>query len=380
MKSSEPPKKKVYFPNLNGLRFLAALLVIIHHVEQLKLKFQLPNRFYEPFFNHAGRLGVILFFVLSGFLITYLLLLEKRETGRIAIRAFYIRRALRIWPLYYLIVFLGLFVLPQIPLLHMPVFTDQVADNFWLKLGLFVFMLPNLALVLVPIVPYINQSWTIGVEEQFYLFWPHLMKRTQHVLAALVGVILVYWSIRIGLLGLQKLQWGNPALFTHFYNFFAFFNIDCMAIGGIAAYIYFEKKESWLRLLYRPGVQLFIGATTLTLILLGAKVFYPFYALLFAIIILNGATNQDNIFRLEHPWLNYLGKISYGLYMYHSMVIGLLIVLMPKLDFFNDIVLYSASILLTIGISAFSYHLFEHKFIQMKDRFSKVLSGELARD
>lgn len=67
--------KKVYFPNLNGLRFVAAFMVIIHHVEQFKNLFGLENIFHKsPFISIVGKLGVILFFVLSGFLITYLLL------------------------------------------------------------------------------------------------------------------------------------------------------------------------------------------------------------------------------------------------------------------------------------------------------------------
>ena len=91
--------KKIYFPNLNGLRFIAAFMVIVHHVEQFKSLFGLENVFHEsPFISIVGKLGVVLFFVLSGFLITYLLLVEEEVTGTISIKSFYIRRFLRIWP------------------------------------------------------------------------------------------------------------------------------------------------------------------------------------------------------------------------------------------------------------------------------------------
>src|SRR5688572_30760956 len=97
---------KVFFKGLNGLRFFAALAVIITHVELMKGVFGLPSYWQEPFFFDLGGLGVYFFFVLSGFLITYLLLVERRQIGRISIKKFYVRRILRIWPLYYFIMVL----------------------------------------------------------------------------------------------------------------------------------------------------------------------------------------------------------------------------------------------------------------------------------
>src|SRR5688572_27055191 len=110
-------KQKIYFPNLNGLRFIAAFLVIIHHIEQLKSFSNIDNYWGTvPFIDIIGKLGVVLFFVLSGFLITYLLLAEERSFKRISIVKFYIRRMLRIWPLYFLIILLAFAVLPGISL------------------------------------------------------------------------------------------------------------------------------------------------------------------------------------------------------------------------------------------------------------------------
>mgnify|MGYP000751166612 CR=1 FL=1 len=101
----------IYFKGFNGVRFIAASAVIVHHIEEYKAVylFGRDDLWARPFVYQLGRLGVALFFVLSGFLITYLLLAEKQKTGTIAIRKFYIRRVLRIWPLYFLIVgFVGL--------------------------------------------------------------------------------------------------------------------------------------------------------------------------------------------------------------------------------------------------------------------------------
>ena len=99
---------KVYLPGLNGVRFIAASMVMVSHIEQGKSTVGLANWFSEEHpLIYRGELGVTLFFVLSGFLISYLLLTEFKTTQTISIRNFYIRRVLRIWPLYFLIVFLG---------------------------------------------------------------------------------------------------------------------------------------------------------------------------------------------------------------------------------------------------------------------------------
>jgi peptidoglycan/LPS O-acetylase OafA/YrhL len=95
---------KIYFKGLNEIRAIAALAVLFHHVELYKYRgniFSLYNTPLNPFIKSLGKNGVYLFFVLSGFLITYLLLTEKSVFNKIDIKKFYIRRMLRIWPLYY---------------------------------------------------------------------------------------------------------------------------------------------------------------------------------------------------------------------------------------------------------------------------------------
>jgi len=120
----------------------------------------------------TGKIAVICFFVLSGFLITYLLLAEERHTGSISTRDFYARRILRIWPLYYVLVLAAFFVFPRIPVfagaLKFP--EESRARSFFLYMSIF----PNLA---APF-PYLGHLWSIGVEEQFYIAWPLLLKRS----------------------------------------------------------------------------------------------------------------------------------------------------------------------------------------------------------
>lgn len=311
---------KVYFPNLNGLRFIAALLVIIHHVEQLKNIFNLNNFYYDlPFIHIIGKLGVILFFVLSGFLITYLLLAEEEVTGTISIKDFYIRRLLRIWPLYYLIVILSFFILPFISFLEVSDYTSQLFDSYNLKVLLFFLFLPNLALITFPPVPFASQSWSVGVEEQFYLLWPLLMRKSKYKLRLLFGVIVLYFVVKFGINVYVKLL-GVTKWTTLLYGFVGGFSIDCMAIGGVLAYWLYEKNYI-LKLLYSRYTQYLVYAMLFVLISFGVKIpyiHYEFYGVLFGIAILNLASNKGTIFNLENKTLNYLGKVSYGLYMFSS--------------------------------------------------------------
>ncbi len=106
--------QKRYFVNLNGVRFIASFLVLIHHIEQAKYALGIPGIYSWNVMQHAGRLGVGLFFTLSGFLITYLLIQEKNNHGDIATGKFYLRRIFRIWPIYFLLVISSYFILPHL--------------------------------------------------------------------------------------------------------------------------------------------------------------------------------------------------------------------------------------------------------------------------
>lgn len=160
-------KVKIYFPNLNGLRFIAAVLVIIHHIEQIKGIFNMDNYYGTiSFVTEIGRLGVILFFVLSGFLITYLLLKEEELFKSVNIRKFYMRRILRIWPLYFLILIITFLVLPVIEYFNWPGYTEALSShNLLLIFVFYVAFLPNLVLPLFGVVPYASHTWSIGAEE-----------------------------------------------------------------------------------------------------------------------------------------------------------------------------------------------------------------------
>ncbi len=387
-------QKRIYFPNLNGIRFIAAFMVLYDHVKHFKWLYKIDN-WQFPIKTSVGDLGVTLFFVLSGFLITYLLLEEQKEFGKIQLRFFYMRRVLRIFPLYYLIVILAFFLLPHfisIPgfvredaIYHSDKATELLPDQdpyFYKKFALFLLFLPNLCYVIHDLVPFASQLWSVGVEEQFYLFWPTLLILFKKRI--LVVFIIVLFSITCLILFLNNLphKASLAAEFSVLNSFLAYFRIDAMAMGGIMAYFLFKKKIRFLTILYSWEVQLIILSSIIILIAFNLEFgnwTQLVYAMFFSLLILNLASNPKSIVNLEHPILSYLGKISYGLYVYNPLAIILsihisLFIFKGESIGFN-IVLFACSVILTIAISALSYRFFEAKFLNLKKGFSKVLSN-----
>ena len=189
--------ERIYFPNLNGLRFIAAFLVIIHHIEQIKSFLKIDNYLEViPFVGIIGKLGVVLFFVLSGFLITYLLLAEEQKYKKISIKKFYIRRILRIWPLYFLIILLSLLILPNISIFTLPGFGKDVVHQYlFFKIILYAVFFPNLVFTLFGMVPYAAHTWSVGTEEQFYLVWPIILKYFKKFRIVLMFLIIFLYLI-----------------------------------------------------------------------------------------------------------------------------------------------------------------------------------------
>jgi len=374
--------RRVYFPNLNGLRFLAAFGVIVHHTEHLKLLYGLPSVWNtSAAIAIVGKLGVVLFFVLSGFLITYLLLVEEQQAGRISVMKFYIRRALRIWPLYYFVVALALFILPYTTLFIRPDNgLDVIHQDLQLKLVLYVTFLANVVSAIFGAVPFAALTWSVATEEQFYLIWPILMRHVRSKLGLMLAVIALYLT---GRLILETNFAGDGRWLTGIRNFYALFNIDCMAIGGLAA-VLLHKKSKALSLLVNLPVLYGTLFTTVVLVACGVTVpylHYEFYSVLFAVLILNFATNQRIGWSLEFEPFHYLGNISYGLYLLHPIAIVACIRLLTGIGWTKDVYLYPACLLTTIGLAALSSRFFESPFLRLKRRrFAIVVSGGDALD
>ncbi len=171
---SQVPGPRFYVPQLDGLRFLAFFFVFVHHLPPL-ISPEVPILGGLLWTIHDfGWAGVDLFLCLSGFLITRLLLLEWNATGKLRIPAFYVRRALRIWPLYFALLVLAFLILPRLggsnPRYGELDYTRMVHLHGWS----FPFFLGNWTVALNGYAPssVLNPLWTVSLEEQFYLTWP----------------------------------------------------------------------------------------------------------------------------------------------------------------------------------------------------------------
>ncbi len=285
---------------------------------------------------------------------------------------------MRIWPLYFLIIGLALFVLPSISLFTMPGYGKEVVyHSLRFKIILYLCFLPNLVGPFFGVIPYAAHTWSIGTEEQYYLIWPLILKYIKkHRLMLMALVVLMYLFIS------QLLD----SSYTNFIpckriiaGFWYAFNIDCMAIGGFFAIILFQKSKC---LKFFLTQYLFYAVLLLTslLILKGVSVPYihnEFYALLFGILILNFAANRKIGISLEIDAFKYLGKISYGLYMYHpiGIVMSIKLALMMHNHNPSNWLLYPLTLFITISLSAISYRYFESPFLKLKSQFSSVASG-----
>jgi peptidoglycan/LPS O-acetylase OafA/YrhL len=368
-------QQSVYFPNLNSLRFIAVLIVIISHIEQFKNELNVSTASALSFV--PGRLGVYLFFVLSGFLITYLLMAEYNKNKTIDVKKFYIRRILRIWPLYFLIILLALFIFPDVGILSLPNYPkEMIQHHVFIKLIFYVLFLPNLAVILFGDIPFAAITWSIGVEEQFYLAWPLLIKYVRNKFLLLCAIIILY-----PLIGLLLGYYSNYHWINILKRYWAQTPINCMAIGGMFSLICYRKGHLFMsvkRLLFTKSTQ--ILTFLLLIILLAWHIDLPYfqneiYSVLFGITIANLALNQKRIINLEFKWLSYLGKISYGLYLYHGIFIVVAIKFLTYWHLLNNICIYSLSIALTIAVSSISYRFFEKPFIARKVKFSAIISG-----
>lgn len=380
MKSNE----HIYFSGLNGLRFFAALAVVVTHVELLKNQFLCENvwRTNKMVFE-AGPLGVIFFFVLSGFLITFLLLKEKSISGTIAVKKFYVRRILRIWPLYYLIVLLGFLILPHISFINIEYLGRFFDTNFTPNFVLYLLFLPNLAFSIYAAVPHIGQSWSIGVEEQFYIIWPLIVKYAKNIFSALLVVIFLLIVMKAVVL-LVYTQLPDNLILKSIKTFLAMTKMESMAIGGIGAWVLFNHPGK-LKVVYNNSI--LIGSLILIPVIVYLTpaiiqdAMYLVYSVLFLMIILNVSGNKNSLIKLENKTFVVLGNISYGIYMYHLLVVafvikGLLYLGYPvNNSFFPQLALYTIVIILTLGISWLSYHFFETRFLKLKSRFTVVKSG-----
>jgi len=374
-------KDKIYFQHLDVVRFLAAFMIVILHTYEAwngwfghlpvlsgdKAKeFSTIGVYIDRFARNLG-IGVDIFFVISGFLITYILLEEKKRFGKISIFKFMVRRSLRIWPLYFFIIALA------------PVLVDWVGKNPPNYLYNLLF-LNNFNGIQTQSWTYpFGHFWSICVEEHFYIVWPFIIALIPKRRLLPTFYLLIFGSIlfRVWVFYTSDHVWYE--LFLHTMS-----RVDVIIIGAIGAYYYSEKKFEFkltrlvrITLLTALILALSIESVVLwdTAFLAGFKKY--FYVLIFSVLLLDFNLNTNYKHLLPNKSMfHYLGKVSYGIYMYSNV---LLIIIIKKIMWVYQIksalAFFSIAFTLSIVIPIISYELFEKHILKL-NKYFRVIKTE----
>lgn len=325
----------------------------------------------------SGETGVSLFFVLSGFLITYLLLEEKQWNGTISLKNFYMRRVLRIWPLYFAVLLFGFFIYPLLKS-----FTGMDTDipnnlSWYLSfLGNFDLVhIYNAGATNVPMM--IAITWSVAIEEQFYLVWPLLL-----LIVPARHNIFIFLAVIAGSLIFRSLYIDDDYALT--FNTFAL--VGDLAMGAMFAWgcIYSQGFRNFFEKLRRPVI-IIIYITGFLFLLFGSSVLpHNVHAIsyrlvntaFFAFIIAEQNLSAHSVYKYSRfALVSGWGKYTYALYLLHPIALQAVIIAFRfagiENDTFSHHLLYIASFaVLSALMSYFSYHWFEKYFLRMKERFS----------
>lgn len=334
-----------FMPQLDGLRALAALAVVLHHT---LWRDPLDWRARAREALALGETGVRLFFVLSGFLITGILLRARRDSGDRGrghvLRAFYARRFLRIFPLYYA-------AIVAVALLGDPLMRGTLSWHLAYLSNVCIGRMGE-----YPGAP-VSHLWSLSVEEQFYLCWPLLVlfAPRRWLLPITASTLVLAPLSRLALLGL-----ANPvaaAVWTPSC-------LDTLGAGATLA-VLGERGGAWARRGLPLGLAL-LAATYLAGDTFRAVFRDTAYALAFAWVVRRAATGFGGSTGRALAWgpLAYLGSISYGIYLIHHM----LPMRLPGYGPLRTLVVLAV----TIPLAAASFHLFESPLNRLKRRFPYV--------
>jgi peptidoglycan/LPS O-acetylase OafA/YrhL len=363
------PRGRYYHPELDALRFFAFLLVFLTHVGPEFARFN--RAMFDVSF--AGGFGVPLFFTLSSFLITELLLREREKTGTIDVRAFLIRRILRIWPLYFVFLIFGIiytrahgYAVPR--LLVISYFT--LSANWYCAFRGFP-------------ATFISPLWSISIEEQFYLIWPSCARLAGR--RGLLVLAVICWFLflpSLALLGPVDFLRTWPDSFVQF-QFFALGAFLAMAIHRKVLHIPTVARLAILA----AGLLSFYGAARYMHTLPnGFRSFAPgyFFIQIGCLLLLLGTYDlHEPTGFLRRPFnaIVWLGRISYGLYVIHIFALHVVEHAFASVrhtqelpTLFNMLVQVAVALVVTIFLSALSYRFLERPFLQLKQHFTVIRS------
>ena len=348
--------KLKHFKELDGIRAIAALMVMFFHFfatvdSQDEIIFSIKK------YTILGQTGVSLFFVLSGFLITRILLSTKQSD--FYFKNFYVRRALRIFPLYYLFLIIFYFLIPVLENSPIVPFGQQ----FWYWI-----YLQNLPMTFRWKHSGPEHFWSLAIEEHFYLFWPVLIYylNVKRITNSILFIIAFAFVVRLILVS------NHDKVF-----YFTFSRIDELSVGALLAI--WELKGRLTPKNLKRFVLLFCSILGPTLILwtftggLGFDAIqitkfivlaFFYFSFIGLILTLNENSWLRKFFKLKP--LSYTGKISYGLYVFHPLCFGLVATYYKTTSIIISLLL---SFVLCYLVASMSYYFFESKFLLIKKKF-----------
>jgi peptidoglycan/LPS O-acetylase OafA/YrhL len=351
----------LYFPTLDGLRFVAFALVFFHHIP-------VPTSLFLGALRRDGWVGVSIFLTLSAYLLTAILTAEYEQAGRLSVSRFYIRRSLRIWPLYYAFVAATALYAWQSPPAHYEVrvaglltFTDNILSGLLHSLNQ---------------IPFTGHLWTVGLEEQFYLLLPLLLRSwlpdRKKACRNIVAIWVTFVIVRIVAVSLHA---PYPMLWT------SVFSADAILIGILLA-LSPPIELTGRRRFALMGVALLGLASPAFMPMIGIVGWHQ--VIVFTTVALGSGALC--LCALHEPWLawfsskplRYVGKISYGLYVFHLLGVHLALSIVTWLVGHNVpvvsewIATSASAFLITLALSAASYRFLESPFLRLKRRFESI--------
>ncbi len=364
-----------FLRGLDGLRGVSILIVIIFH--SFILNKTAWNVASLELIILSFDMGVDCFFVISGFLITRILLQTKDNPHYY--KNFIIRRALRIIPLYYLLLLIAFVVIPSIAHPYFEKWKEVDSLYYWFFLSnMYVAQRGGFNHGLIDI------SWSLAIEEQFYLFWPWIIYFFK---AKAITVIVTLFLILGIVLRAKFILWDHDYIMAHV---FTFAHIDPLLIGGLFSVLLSRKNyiinAEFMGTIKKIGLSslLFyiitlalrnVGITDITIV-----PFYPVISLLFLWLLVEGLKEQtiiSNVLNLK--WLGEIGKYSYAIYLFHNPICSALkyVLIGNRYDqlglletYFYQVVIIVLTTIITFIIAIMSYHLFEKHFLKLKKHFA----------
>jgi peptidoglycan/LPS O-acetylase OafA/YrhL len=394
----------MYFRNLDGFRFIASLFVIIGHCDHL-LQNLYGIKAYSPYADKLAGFGVDFFYVLSGFLINFLLFEELRKTGTIKVKNFYIRRALRLWPLYFIVGTVGLLTAEPVLRWFGDINRAPTATEWWQNFAyLFTFGI-NFQILLGKMNPFsspiLGHFWSLSVEEQFYLICaPFLLLCKKYVWIFIATLLMVGWATTVYPFPIFDTWFETNAKHVPFYfttgRFFHF------GLGAALGYLMSNRTIiAQISTLLTTKIQQIVAYFLPKNIVLQTPkyiswaiqlvLFYDFCAYLFgnhyypnaqerirhgilSIGLVAAGIAQYSIFFLEINWIKYLGKISFGIYIYHIFAIRLTFKVLETMNISHVSNMYYCLLpfiatVISVSMAALSYEFLEKRILALRKKY-----------